>query len=174
MLASRGVCLGFNRVLRRCYRFSYTVGLTMSMTAKLAMIKAAAMKVTRKMLPLLAGNLPRMIQYYGSTSVRLSSWERFEESPQGNLTWLSKYLLPPTRRTIIDITRKVAPSGFPTCLRRTVLSSVGERPSLCSIVVLSLNNWVIATPMDANASEVRSQAKNVRSGEQSNPQITAW
>lgn len=35
---------------------------------RLATIKAAAMKLIRKMLPLLAGNLPRMIQYYQRVS----------------------------------------------------------------------------------------------------------
>lgn len=62
------------------------------------------------------------------------------------------------------IPRKVAPSGFPTCLRWYCFpESTGVPPSLSWIVVLSLKSWVIAMPIDANAREVRSQARNVRS-----------
>lgn len=43
--------------------FSKMVGLKVRTRAMLVIIKMAATKVTRKMLPLLAGNLPRMIQY---------------------------------------------------------------------------------------------------------------
>ena len=46
------------------YLFSKTLGsITQTMT-RLVTIKAKATKVMRKTLPLLAGNLPRMIQYY--------------------------------------------------------------------------------------------------------------
>lgn len=62
------------------------------------------------------------------------------------------------------IPRKVAPSGFPTCLRWYCCPDpTGLPPSLSWIVVLSLNSWVIAMPIDANAREVRSQARKVRS-----------
>lgn len=45
------------------HRFSYTVGSTVITTTRLVMMSATATKVMRKMEPLLAGNLPRMIQY---------------------------------------------------------------------------------------------------------------
>lgn len=45
------------------YLFSKTLGSTTQTTTRLVTIKARATKVMRKTLPLLAGNLPRMIQY---------------------------------------------------------------------------------------------------------------
>ena len=47
-----------------CYLFSNTLGSIVQTTTKLVTINAAATAVMRKILPLLAGNLPRMIQYY--------------------------------------------------------------------------------------------------------------
>lgn len=130
---------------------------------KLATINAAAMAVIRKMLPLLAGNLPRIIQYYSSccqcvpTGVVLLTY----------LTWLSKYLLPPTNSTMMAMPMNVAPSGLPTCRRWYEFpGSLGSRPSLREIVVLSRNSWVIAIPIEANAKDVRSHARNVRSARQ--------
>ena len=53
-------------------------------------------------------------------------------------TWLSKYLLPPTSKTKIEIPRKVAPNGFPTWRRWKVFPGlVGVKPSRSEIVVLS-------------------------------------
>jgi len=79
-------------------------------------------------------------------------------------TWLSKYLLPPIRSTRIATPKKVAPNGFPTCLKRNEsVGFVGFNPSLSEIVVFSLKSCVMAMPMEAKASEVRSQARNVRS-----------
>lgn len=46
------------------YLFSKTLGSTTQTTTRLVTIKARATKVMRKTLPLLAGNLPRMIQYW--------------------------------------------------------------------------------------------------------------
>lgn len=69
---------------------------------------------------------------------------------------------------MIAIPRKVAPSGFPTCLRWYILPGFdGVRPSLSEIVVFSLNSCVMAMPIDAKAREVRSQARNVRSAHRS-------
>jgi hypothetical protein len=81
----------------------------------------------------------------------------------------------PGRRCNLHIPRKVAPSGLPTCLSLWLGSAFEannsniESPevSTCSPAcneVLSLNSCVTATPMLANANEVRSQAKKVRSG----------
>lgn len=42
--------------------FSYAVGDTTNTTTRLVIISASAMKAIKMMLPLLAGNLPRMIQ----------------------------------------------------------------------------------------------------------------
>jgi len=44
-------------------RFSNALGSTVTTTTRLVIISATVTAVTRKMLPLLAGNLPRMIQY---------------------------------------------------------------------------------------------------------------
>ena len=63
------------------------------------------------------------------------------------------------------IPKNVAPSGLPTWRRRYVLSGfAGTRPSRSLMVVLRRKSWVIATPIEAKAREVRSQARNVRSG----------
>ena len=60
--------------------------------------------------------------------------------------------------------KNVAPNGFPTCLRWKVFGGFeGVNPSLSEIVVFSLNNCVTAIPIEAKASEVRSQARKVRS-----------
>ena len=50
--------------LNEPHLFSNCVGLTSTTMTRLAMMSAAATKVTRNTLPLLAGNLPLMIQYY--------------------------------------------------------------------------------------------------------------
>lgn len=57
------------------------------------------------------------------------------------------------------IVKKAAPRGLPTC--RSVLWSMGEPVS--GSEVFSLNSCVTAIPMDVKASDVRSQARNVRS-----------
>lgn len=58
---------GLDRVVQNYIPVSLnTVGLMTHTMTKLVMIKAAVMAVIKKTLPLLAGNLPRMIQYYGS------------------------------------------------------------------------------------------------------------
>lgn len=46
------------------HRFSKTPGSTTQTTTKLVTINAAATAVTKNTLPLLAGNFPRMIQYW--------------------------------------------------------------------------------------------------------------
>ncbi|KAL8770609.1 MAG: hypothetical protein Q9209_003677 [Squamulea sp. 1 TL-2023] len=56
---------------------------------KLATINAAAIKVTRNMLPLLAGNLPRMIQYYNT---------KFEETFSEERPYLAFKIPPPTNQ----------------------------------------------------------------------------
>ena len=61
--------------------------------------------------------------------------------------------------------RKVAPSGLPMCRRRiwpsvSVWSGMSGR---WERVVLRRKSCVMAMPMEAKASEVRSQARNVRS-----------
>ncbi len=96
---------------------------------------------TRMMVPLLAGNLPFSIQ-----------------------CWLWKYRLYPRHRIKMLMARNVAPSGFPTCfsVRRCWLSS-GE-PLPPDMDVFRRNSCVMAMPMEAKASDVRSQARNVRSG----------
>ncbi len=61
--------------------------------------------------------------------------------------------------------RNVAPSGMPTrrSVRRSPLLGSPADPPL-EMDVLSRKSCVIAMPMEAKASEVRSQARNVRSG----------
>lgn len=56
--------------------------------------------------------------------------------------------------------KKAAPSGFPNC--RSVLLP-GWLCSLSERLVFSRKSCVTAIPIDANASDVRSQARNVRS-----------
>ena len=51
------------RELGFTYLFSKTFGSTTQTMTRLVTIKARATNVMRKTLPLLAGNLPRMIQY---------------------------------------------------------------------------------------------------------------
>lgn len=77
----------------------------------------------------------------------------------------------------LHIPRNVAPSGLPTCLSLCCGSAFETNnsnsdsdedvstspPSAFCRDVLSRNSCVTATPMLANASEVRSQARNVRS-----------
>ena len=61
-----GRCRGALRNMNEAshnYLFSKTLGSTTQTTTRLVTIKARATKVMRKTLPLLAGNLPRMIQY---------------------------------------------------------------------------------------------------------------
>jgi hypothetical protein len=61
--------------------------------------------------------------------------------------------------------RKVAPSGLPTSRSRMTPGGVGSgvRPSWSLIAVLSRKSWAMPMPMEAKASEVRSQARKVRS-----------
>ena len=60
--------------------------------------------------------------------------------------------------------RNVAPNGFPTCRRCADPGGFfGVKPWRSSMVVLSLKSCVTAIPMEAKASEVRSQARKVRS-----------
>lgn len=53
-----------HKVAQDWHHFEKIVGLIVQTMTILLVIKAAEMNVTKKMLPLLAGNLPRMIQYY--------------------------------------------------------------------------------------------------------------
>lgn len=52
------------KVAQGWHHFEKIVGLIAQTMTILLVIKAAEMNVIKKMLPLLAGNLPRMIQYY--------------------------------------------------------------------------------------------------------------
>lgn len=62
------------------------------------------------------------------------------------------------------IPKNVAPNGLPTWRKRYVLSGfVDVRPLRSEMVVFRRKSWVMAIPIEAKASEVRSQAKNVRS-----------
>jgi hypothetical protein len=54
--------------------------------------------------------------------------------------------------------RNVVPSGLPRCCSVWFVLPLGPDRE-----VLSRNSWVMAMPMDAKASDVRSQARNVRS-----------
>lgn len=67
-------------------------------------------------------------------------------------------------RTTIEIPRKAAPSGLPK-LRKCIAEAEGSGsvPDGVEMVVLRRKSCVIAMPMDANAREVRSHARNVRS-----------
>lgn len=57
--------------------FSKMVGLITHTMTMLEMMRMADMMVTKKMLPLLAGNFPRMIQYYSRLCQhRVSSFAR--------------------------------------------------------------------------------------------------
>ncbi|PHH78352.1 hypothetical protein CDD80_7038 [Ophiocordyceps camponoti-rufipedis] len=98
---------------------------------------AAAKPATKMTVPRLAGNLPRITH---------------------SCPW--KYLRNPISNVKILMARKVAPKGFP--IRRNARESILP-PSSSAREVLSRNSCVTATPMDAKASEVRSQARNVRS-----------
>lgn len=122
------------------YLFSNALGSTTTTTTKLVIINANVINVTNAILPLLAGNFPLMIQCCDS-----------------------KYLWNPTPNITILIARKVAPSGLPSCRR----CRYGSEPLPAAEVVLRRKSCVMAMPMDANAREVRSQARNVRSGEAS-------
>jgi hypothetical protein len=67
-------------------------------------------------------------------------------------------------RTTIEIPRKAAPSGLPK-LRKCIAEAEGSGslPDGVVMVVLRRKSCVIAMPMDANARDVRSHARNVRS-----------
>ena len=78
------------------------------------------------------------------------------------------------RMNDLHIPRNVAPSGLPTCLslwlgsafEASISNIESSEVSACPLVcneVLRRNSWVTATPMLAKASDVRSQAKKVRS-----------
>lgn len=151
----------------------------------LEMMRMADIMVTKKMLPLLAGNFPRMIQYYSrlcqhrvssfardleksksiiGTDRGSSSWDSIWDSKASlEHTWLSKYLLPPMMRINTPIPRNVAPSGFPICRSLVAFVGCGFMPSRSDSVAFSRKSWVIAIPMEAKAREVRSQARKVRS-----------
>lgn len=63
----------------------------------------------------------------------------------------------------MEIPRKVAPSGLPSCFIWWS-SSTGDAFAPSELIdVLSRNSCVTAMPMEAKASEVRSQARKVRS-----------
>ena len=60
--------------------------------------------------------------------------------------------------------RNVAPSGLPMCRNFETRPSSGPSVLSASVrEVLSRNSCVIAMPIDANARDVRSHARNVRS-----------
>jgi hypothetical protein len=119
--------------------FSKAVGATASTTTKLVTMRKNAIKVTKATLPRLAGNFPLIIQ-----------------------CWLSKYLWNPINNVTMLIPKNVAPSGFPSC-RRCTYGSSPEPLGLFDIVVFRRKSCVTAIPIEANAREVRSHAKNVRS-----------
>lgn len=62
----------------------------------------------------------------------------------------------------VQMPRKVAPSGLPTCLR-LALGDVDPPESVSASEVLRRKSCVTAIPILANESDVRSQARNVRS-----------
>src|SRR5579862_2259494 len=64
------------------------------------------------------------------------------------------------KSTPTAMARKVAPRGLPSCLRCRAPEVGGVSPAR---VVLRRKSWVMAMPIDANAREVRSQARKVRS-----------
>jgi hypothetical protein len=117
------------------------LGSTITTTTKLVTISNPATAATRAMLPLLAGNLPFVTQCCAS-----------------------KYRWNPIRRTTIEIPKKAAPSGLPR-LRKCIAEAVGSGvvPAGAEMVVLRRKSCVIAMPIDANAREVRSHARKVRS-----------
>lgn len=86
--------------------------------------------------PRLAGNLPLMIH-----------------------CWPRKNRRYPRSRIKMLTARNAAPSGLPTW--RSVSCPMGMSASASE--VFSRKSWVTAMPMDAKASEVRSQARNVLS-----------
>lgn len=161
------------------------VGLITHTITMLETMRVADIMVTRKILPLLAGNFPRMIQYYSRLCQPQVSYcaREIEKSKPKILTdggsgcrsgilaataslehtWLSKYLLPPMMRINTAIPKKVAPSGFPNCRSLVALEGCGFMPSRSDSVAFSRKSWVIAIPMEAKANEVRSQARKVRS-----------
>jgi len=105
-----------------------------SITIKLASVTANAIKATNIIVPRLAGNFPRITQY-----------------------WPCRYRLYPSNKIKILIAKNMAPSGFPKC------RSDSARLESPSSDVFNRKSCVIAMPMDAKAREVRSQARNVRS-----------
>ena len=80
-------------------------------------------------------------------------------------TWLSKYRRHPTNSMAMETPRNVAPNGFPSCRSRMAPSDSGRSgmSSRSDSVVLRRKSCVIAMPIEAKASEVRSHARNVRS-----------
>lgn len=60
------------------------------------------------------------------------------------------------------IPRKTAPSGLPRC-RSVVALALSEEPASLESDVFSRKSCVMATPIEANESDVLSQARNVRS-----------
>lgn len=92
------------------------------------------MKATSMMVPLLAGNLPLITQCCPC---------RYRLYPRSKI----KMLMP----------KKAVPSGLP---RRRSVSACRVSPSS---VVFSRKSCVMAMPIEANASDVRSHARNVRS-----------
>lgn len=66
--------------------------------------------------------------------------------------------------------RNTAPRGLPRW-RRVCWLALSD--GLSAMEVLSRNSWVMATPMEAKASDVRSHARNVRSAGRSRKQFCA-
>jgi len=93
-----------------------------------------AINDTNMMVPRLAGNFPLITQY-----------------------WADRYRLYPKNKMRILIPKKAAPSGFPRCRRLSAWSPSSARD------VLRRKSCVIAMPIEANANDVRSHARNVRS-----------
>lgn len=137
---------------RKNHYASTAPGATATITTKAAIINATVINAISATLPRLAGNFPRRIQY-----------------------WLSTKRWNPTKRTTTATAIKVVPKGFPRLLRRPEFSVIpnegSRRSSLLSCFVpgslllwLKRKSWVTAIPIDANASDVLNQARNVLSG----------
>jgi hypothetical protein len=104
------------------------------MTINDARVTAKAINDTSIIVPRLAGNLPLITQY---------------------CPW--RYRLYPRSKIRMLTARKVVPSGLPRCRSFSVCL-------FCSASdVLSRKSCVMAMPIEANANDVRSQARNVRS-----------
>lgn len=107
---------------------------TVNMTINDAKVTENAIKDTSMIEPRLAGNLPLMTQ--------CCPW---------------RYLLYPSSKIKTLTARNVVPSGLPRWRRFSACLESGATD------VLSRNSCVMAMPIEANASDVRSHARNVRS-----------